>query len=97
MSDFKRLKNLGTTKNAFSRLFFYDILKILEFVLKQVSFNIPVLLSLQIRDIKTVSFEKRKKSQCQSLSCGILTVILSRNVCIFLIVLMQKYLLESVI
>lgn len=77
-------------------LFFYDILKILECVFKQVPFNIPVLLSVQIRDTETFSFEKTKKSQCQSLSCGILTVILSRNVCVFLIVLIHKYFIESV-
>lgn len=41
-------------------LFFYDILKILECVFKQVPSNFTVLLSVQIRDTKTFSFEKTK-------------------------------------
>lgn len=41
-------------------LLFHDILKILECVFKQVPSNIPVLLSVQIRDTKTFSFEKTK-------------------------------------
>lgn len=53
-------KTWGQVKILSVTFFFYDILKILECVFKQVPLNIPVLLSVQIKDIKTFSFEKTK-------------------------------------